>query len=79
MELPEDMVPQAGYDLSSKESYLMTLDELRSALADGLFKLDCAVTWLSYLVQHGHLTAENEPDLVEICARLHRNLDFFVI
>lgn len=27
---------------------------------------------------HGHITAEDEPHLLEICSRLHRKHDLFI-
>jgi len=41
----------------------------------GEFKPNTGMTWLAYFVRHGILNAENEADLVEICARLHRKHD----
>ena len=37
------------------------------------------MTWMAYLVRHGVVNAENEEYLVEICARLHRKHDIFVV
>jgi isopentenyldiphosphate isomerase len=76
MEFAKEVIPEIG-DGEVGEIYLKTLDEVRAALANGEFKLNCGMTWLSYLVRHGHLTPENEPDLAEICARLHRKHDLF--
>ena len=78
MEFSEEVIPKIG-DGEVGELYMKTLDEVRSALANGEFKLNCAMTWLSYLIRHGHLNAENEPDLVEISSRLHRKHDLFII
>ena len=77
MEFSEAVIPKIG-DGEVGEIYLKTLDEVQTAMANGEFKLNCAMTRLSYLIRHGHLTAENEPDLVEICSRLHRKHDLFV-
>ena len=78
MEFAEDVIPKIG-DGEVGEIHLKTLDEVRTAPSNGEFKLNCSMTWLSYLIRHGHLTAENEPDLVEICSRLHRKHDLFII
>jgi len=45
-------------------------------MGEGAFKPNCALVVLEFLVRHGILTAENEPDYVEIVARLHRRLEF---
>ncbi|KAJ8131267.1 hypothetical protein O1611_g2356 [Lasiodiplodia mahajangana] len=58
---------------------LRTLDEVRDALYNGEFKLNCAMTWLAFLIRNGHITAEEEPKIVEICSRLHRKLDLFMV
>ena len=52
----------------------ISLEEVQSALANGEFKLNCVMTWLVFLIRHGHLDAENEPNLVEICSRLNRRI-----
>jgi hypothetical protein len=36
------------------------------------------MVWLAYLIRHGVVTPENEPDLVEICQRLQRKHDLFI-
>lgn len=78
MEFAEEVIPKIG-DGEVGEIHLKTLDEVKAALANGEFKLNCAMTWLSYLIRHGLLTPENEPDLIEICSRLHRKHDLFIL
>lgn len=57
---------------------LTTLKEIVDALGDCKFKTNIAMTWINYLVRHGNLHAENEKRYLEICSRLHRNLDIFI-
>lgn len=78
IELDEDIVPRP-FDGEVEECTLKTLDEVRDALAHGEFKLDCAMTWMAYLIRHGVVNAENEENLVEISSRLHRKHDIFVV
>ncbi len=78
MELPEDIVPRP-FDGEVEEFTLKSLDEVYDALRCGEFKLNCGMTWMAYLVRHGIVNAENELHLVEICARLHRKHDLFVV
>lgn len=78
IELTEDIVPKP-FDGEVEEFTLKTLDQVRDALARGEFKLNCAMTWMAYLVRHGVVNAENEPNLVEINARLHRKHDHFIV
>lgn len=55
---------------------LMGTEEVREALRRGEFKPNTALVMLDFFVRHGVLTPENEPDYVEIVARLHRRLPF---
>lgn len=78
LEMPPRMIPKIG-DGEVGEINLMTLSEVKTALANGEFKLNCAMTWISFLIRHGYITAENERDYVEICCRLHRKHDLFIV
>lgn len=78
MELPLDVTP-TPCDGEVEEFKLMTIEEVQDALARGEFKLNCAMTWMAYFIRHGILAAENEPDFLEICARLHRKHDLFIV
>ena len=78
MELPEDIVPRVC-DGEVEGFKLMGIEEVVGALRRGEFKLNCGMTWMAYLVRHGVVDAENEPHLVEICSRLHRKHDLFVV
>ena len=51
--------------------HLMSLDEVRRALATGQFKPNTGMTWLAHFVRHEILNAENEADLIKICIRLY--------
>ena len=78
IELSEEIVPKP-FDGEVEDFTLMALEEVQTALACGEFKLNCAMTWLAFLIRRGVVNAENEPNLVEICARLHRKHDLFVV
>ncbi|PSN62197.1 hypothetical protein BS50DRAFT_533154 [Corynespora cassiicola Philippines] len=78
MELSKHVVPEP-FDGEVQEFNLMSLEEVISALRKGEFKLNCAMTWMAYLIRHRHVNAENEPNLVEISSRLHRKHDLFVV
>lgn len=78
MELGQDVVPTIG-DGEVGEIHLLSLDELQRCMANGEVKLSCDITYLAWLIRHGYITAENEPDFVEICARMQRrHYPFFV-
>jgi hypothetical protein len=60
---------------SSVESFeLLTVAEVKQALARNEFKPNCAQVMLDFLIRHGQVTAENEPDFEEISMRMHRAL-----
>ena len=78
MEVGEGIVLRPN-DGEVEDITLKILDEVVHALRRGEFKLNCGMTWMAYLVRHGIVNAENEPNLVEICSRLHRKHDFFIV
>lgn len=75
LELPEDVVPQPN-DNEAVDFQPLSIDEVGQALADGKFKYNCALVLLEFFVRHGIVTAENEPEYVEIVSRMHRKLEF---
>lgn len=75
IELPHGVIPKPCDD--EVESFTcMPLEDLQEALLRGEFKADSAAVLVHFLIVHGILTAENEPDYVEINMRLHRLLPF---
>ncbi|KAK3896488.1 hypothetical protein C8A05DRAFT_20542 [Staphylotrichum tortipilum] len=78
MEFGKDTVPRPGSD--EVETFtLMTLDDVKVALMEGEFVANRAMVWLAYFIRHGVVTPENEPDFIEICQRLHRKHDLFIV
>jgi 8-oxo-dGTP pyrophosphatase MutT (NUDIX family) len=75
IELPWDVVPKPHDDEVSSFA-LMGVDELKEALLREEFKPDSAAVLVDFLVRHGVITPENEPDFVDISMRLHRRLPF---
>ncbi|PYH42827.1 thiamine pyrophosphokinase-related protein [Aspergillus saccharolyticus JOP 1030-1] len=63
-------------DTEVEEFHLLSVEETQQALANGEFKPNCAVVLIDFFIRHGILTAENEPDFLEIQARIHRRLEF---
>ena len=55
---------------------LLTVTEINQALSRKEFKPNCALVMLDFLIRHGQLKAEDEPNYREICSRIHRNLEF---
>lgn len=75
MEIGPEIIPQPG-DNEVEDFYLWTVDEVKTALAEGQFKPNCAAVLLDFFIRRGILTAENEKDYMEIVSRLHRKLPF---
>lgn len=75
LELPASVIPVPD-DNEAEDYRLLDVEEIRTALAEGKFKPNCAMLLIDFLVRHGILTPENEPDYIEIVSRLHRKLDF---
>lgn len=75
IELPTDIIPKP-HDDEVNSFTLMGVEELKAALLREEFKPDSAAVLVEFLIRHGILTPENEPDFVEISMRLHRRLPF---
>jgi len=75
LKMPPDVIPKPG-DNEAIDFQLLTVQEVQKAMAEGRFKPNCAHLLLEFFVRHGILTAENEPDYIEIISRLHRRLEF---
>lgn len=75
LKLPADVIPKPGDD-EAIDFRLLSVDEVREAMADGKFKPNCALLLVEFLVRHGLLTPEEEPDYIDIVSRLHRKLEF---
>lgn len=75
IELPRDIVPKPHDDEVSAFT-CMTVEQVQAALLNEEFKPDSAAVLIDFLIRHGIITADNEPDFVEISMRLHRKLPF---
>jgi 8-oxo-dGTP pyrophosphatase MutT (NUDIX family) len=75
IELPQDVVPRP-HDGEVSSFTLMSVEDLKLALLREEFKPDSAAVLVEFLIRHGFITPENEPDFVEINKRLHRRLPF---
>jgi isopentenyldiphosphate isomerase len=63
-------------DAEVEDFRLWTISELKDALRKGEFKPNCAMVVVDFFVRHGIITAENDPDYLEISSRLHRRLEY---
>lgn len=75
LEVDEDVVLEP-VDGDIQAFYLMDEQRAKEEMARGQFKPNCALVLMDFFVRHGIITAENEPDYVEIVSRLHRKLPF---
>lgn len=59
---------------------LMRVQEVISILHDDptAFKPNCGLIIVDFLVRHGFVSAETEPNFIEITTRCHRNLAEYV-
>ncbi|KAK0278415.1 hypothetical protein LTR35_009154 [Friedmanniomyces endolithicus] len=55
---------------------LMTVAQVIHALSNKEFKANSALVMLDFLIRHGAIKPEDEPDYTEICSRMHRKLEF---
>lgn len=75
MEAPEGMEPRTNDD-EVEWFQLWDVNKLKDGLTKGLFKPSYALVLLDFFIRHGVMDTKNEPDYVEINARLHRFLEF---
>lgn len=75
LELTEDVILTPG-DNEAVDFQLLNMEEVQAALAEGRFKPNCALLLIEFLIRHGIITAENEPNYIEIVARCHRRFAF---
>ncbi|KAJ1848457.1 hypothetical protein LPJ73_003968 [Coemansia sp. RSA 2703] len=75
LELPLDFTPTPT-DGEVEEFYLWSIDEVIDNVRKNLFKPNCAICVIDFLIRHGYLTPENESDYIEIIENIHCALPF---
>ncbi|EDO15707.1 hypothetical protein Kpol_1000p19 [Vanderwaltozyma polyspora DSM 70294] len=75
MKLPEDVIPRPN-DGEVESFQLMSLQEVIYALFNDEFKPNSGLIMLEFLIRHGFVHAENEPNYNEIITKMHRKLPF---
>ncbi|KAH8174915.1 NUDIX hydrolase domain protein [Sarocladium implicatum] len=73
LEMPIDIIPTPG-DEEVEEFVLMEAGEVMERMLAREFKPNVCPVMIDFLMRHGIITPDNEPDYVEICTRLHRQL-----
>ncbi|KAH3900071.1 uncharacterized protein SCDLUD_004390 [Saccharomycodes ludwigii] len=75
MELPASVIPKPN-DEEVDSFGLYTLQETIDLLKTGNFKPNCALITVEFLIRHGYITPENEPNYAKIVNKIHRTLPF---
>lgn len=75
LHLPVDVIPRPN-DGEVDSFNFMTLKETIKALQKGEFKPNCGLVMVDFLIRHGYITAENEPNFIAIFNKMHRHLPF---
>lgn len=78
LELPANMIPTPN-DGEVECFSLMSLLEVQEALISHEFTPNRTLTYLAHFVRRGFVNSENEAEIIEVCSRLHRKHDLFVV
>lgn len=54
----------------------LPLAEVEVGMRSGLFKPNCAVVLLDFMIRHGYITPDNECDFMQIITRIHGRFDY---
>ncbi|KAL5497787.1 hypothetical protein ACEPAH_2718 [Sanghuangporus vaninii] len=54
----------------------LPLSEVVLRMHKGLFKPNCALVLIDFMIRHGHITPETEPNYLEIVTSLHGRFDY---
>jgi hypothetical protein len=70
--MPDSIAPQADGD-EVGSFHLLPIDDIAQMVRDeDVFKPNCNLVIIDFLLRHGLLTAENEPDFEAIVKALRR-------
>ncbi|OKH87944.1 NUDIX hydrolase family protein [Thalassospira sp. TSL5-1] len=74
LELPQDFVPRP-VDGEVSHFELLPIAEVADIVRNGFdFKFNCALVIIDFLIRHGMITPDNEPDYAELSIGLHRDI-----
>lgn len=68
----DETVAPKPIDNEAESFHLMTFKQVWENVVNGQFKPNCALIIIDFLIRHGYITSETEPDYIEILSRLHR-------
>ncbi|WP_417804633.1 DUF4743 domain-containing protein [Thalassospira lucentensis] len=75
LELPADFEPRCA-DGEVERFDLLPLGEVAEIVRNGFeFKFNSALVVIDFLIRHGYLTADNEPDYDDLVTGLHRGIN----
>jgi len=63
-----------AHDDMTADAQLLSIPEVLNALHNGEFKPNCGLIIVDFLMRHGIITPETEPNYIEISWRTHRRL-----
>lgn len=72
----ETTVVPKPIDGEAQDFTLMEVSEVLRQLEAGRFKPNCGLVIVDFLIRHGIVTPESEPDYMEIVSRVHRRMPF---
>ncbi|KAJ8658109.1 hypothetical protein O0I10_006116 [Lichtheimia ornata] len=75
LELPHGVVP-TPQDGEVDCFYLWPLEKVRETLLNDEWKPNSALVTIDFLMRHSIISADTEPDYIDITYRLHRKLEF---
>lgn len=70
-----DHVPQP-VDGEAESFTLMSINEIRDRIMRGEFKPNCSLVLIDFMIRHGVLTVDNEPNYLQVMSHLHRRFPF---
>ncbi|QLG75092.1 hypothetical protein HG535_0H04190 [Zygotorulaspora mrakii] len=75
LRLPSDIIPVPN-DGEVDSFNLLSLQEVIDALVSKKFKPNCGLVMVDFLIRHGYITTDNEPNYLKLVAKMHRTLPF---
>ncbi|GIY33831.1 uncharacterized protein YJR142W [Caerostris extrusa] len=75
VEIPSDFIP-TNSDNEVESFHLLSIDELKRVIVTDDFKLTSSVVTLDFLVRHGYLNCDDEPNYIKLLETLHTPLHY---
>ncbi|XP_045207182.1 uncharacterized protein LOC123559431 [Mercenaria mercenaria] len=74
LEVSPDFIPKNA-DGEMQNFQLYTIEELQNLIIAGEFKPNCALVIVDFLIRHGYVTPDDEPNYCYIIQRMHMALE----